>query len=262
MDTELINSCLMAKWIWKLYAAEQRLWPEILRENYLRQKDLLEDSHQPGSQFWNSIQKIKEVFSLGAKHSVRTRTPNRLWVDWWSGRTSFKVRLPTLFAISRDPEASVAHCHGTVGWNLLFRRELAPQEQVELVDLMQEIDGIHLSPTPDVISWVLEPSGKFSVCSSYRKLCEGSPRMHFTDLWCIAVPLKIRVFLWQLVRKRLSTNGNIRQRHGPSTDRCALCGEYEDTNHIFFECHLARFMWSAVRELLGCSWNPSCFSNL
>jgi hypothetical protein len=87
--------------------------------------------------------------------------------------------------------------------------------------------------------WSL-PSGEFSVKSLYRRLCEGS-------LWR---------FLWQLIRKRLPTNGNIRQRQGPITGRCALCGEHEDMNHIFFECHLARFMWSAVRELLGCSWNP------
>ena len=27
-------------------------------------------------------------------------------------------------------------------------------------------------------------------------------------------------------------------------------------------CPLARFMWSAARELLQCSWNPSCFADL
>jgi hypothetical protein len=36
----------------------------------------------------------------------------------------------------------------------------------------------------------------------------------------------------------------------------------EDTAHIFFLCPLARFMWSAVRELLGCTWNPTCFAEL
>ena len=27
-------------------------------------------------------------------------------------------------------------------------------------------------------------------------------------------------------------------------------------------CSLARFMWSAVRELLGCGWNPTCFADV
>ena len=96
----------------------------------------------------------------------------------------------------------------------------------------------------------------------YLKLCQGSPRKHFSEIWGIAVSLKIRVFLWQLVRKRLPSSDNICRRRGPASGRCALCDEPEDTNHIFFGCTLARFLWSAVRELLSCSWNPSCFAEL
>lgn len=33
----------------------------------------------------------------------------------------------------------------------------------------------------------------------------------------------------------------------------------EDASHIFFSCSLARFAWSVVRQLLGCSWNPMNF---
>jgi hypothetical protein len=25
--------------------------------------------------------------------------------------------------------------------------------------------------------------------------------------------------------------------------------------HIFFSCHLTKFMWASVREILGCNWN-------
>ena len=100
------------------------------------------------------------------------------------------------------------------------------------------------------------------VCSLYNKLCQGSPRKHFLEIWRIAVPQKIKIVLWQLIRKRLPSNDNIRRRRGPTTGRCALCDEFEDTNHIFFTCPLARFMWSAVQELLGCDWNPSCFADL
>jgi hypothetical protein len=30
VDTKLMNICLMAKWIWKVYAGEQGLWADIL----------------------------------------------------------------------------------------------------------------------------------------------------------------------------------------------------------------------------------------
>jgi hypothetical protein len=72
----------------------------------------------------------------------------------------------------------------------------------------------------------------------------------------------VRIFLWQLARKRLPSNENIRRRRGPTTGACALCGETEDNNHIFFSCPLAKFMWSAVRELLGHSWDPSCLPDI
>ena len=49
----------------------------------------------------------------------------------------------------------------------------------------------------------------------------------------VKVKVKICVFLWQLIRKRLLSNDNIARRRGPSTGLCALCGEFEDTNHIF-----------------------------
>ena len=76
------------------------------------------------------------------------------------------------------------------------------------------------------------------------------------------MPLKVRIFLWQLMRKRLPSSDNIARRKGPSNGLCVLCGEHEDSNHIFFGCVLAKFLWSAVRELLHCSWNPTCFAEL
>jgi hypothetical protein len=36
---------------------------------------------------------------------------------------------------------------------------------------------------------------------------------------------------------------------GPSDGRCALCGEWETCDHIFFNCHIAKFMWAGIREL-------------
>jgi hypothetical protein len=50
MDTT-IKTCIITKRIWKLYAGEQTLWVEILRNKYLKNKDLLVDAHQNGSEF-------------------------------------------------------------------------------------------------------------------------------------------------------------------------------------------------------------------
>ena len=81
-------------------------------------------------------------------------------------------------------------------------------------------------------------------------------------LWKAAIPLKIKIFLWQLFRDRLPSSNNIAIRHGPSDGTCALCGAHEDANHIFFNFHLARFAWSAVRETFAQNWNPHTASDL
>jgi hypothetical protein len=156
----------------------------------------------------------------------------------------------------------VASLWDNSGWHIPFHRVLGLRERVEWVNLMRGIEAIRPADSPGRMTWVLEPSGRFTVRSLYRKLCEGTPSKFFVAIWHLAIPSRIRIFLWQLARKRLPTNDNIRQRRGPSTGRCALCGEIEDTNHIFFECGMAKFMWSAVRKLLSCSWNPSCFADM
>jgi hypothetical protein len=59
--------------------------------------------------------------------------------------------------------------------------------------------------------------------------CAKVSAKYFSDIWRISSPLKIRVFLWKLVRKRLPSSDNTRHQHGPSMGRCAMCGEWEDT---------------------------------
>jgi hypothetical protein len=75
------------------------------------------------------------------------------------------------------------------------------------------------------------------------------------------VPPRIKVFLWQLIRSRLPSNDQVARRRGPFDSLCSLCEEPEDCNHIFFACHLARFMWEGARELLGTVWNPAGAGN-
>jgi hypothetical protein len=122
--------------------------------------------------------------------------------------------------------------------------------------LLREIGTPSLNDCPDEFTWAFEPSGKFSVKSLYRNLSVGDPRKHYVVIWKIYVPLKIWIFLWQLSLKRLPPSDNIKKLHGSTNGNCTLCGEYEDTNHIFFQCAPARFMWSIVRKLLSTTWNP------
>jgi hypothetical protein len=94
----------------------------------------------------------------------------------------------------------------------------------------------------------------------YKKLSEGASVAHARDVWAAKLPLKIRIFTWQLILDRLPSSQLVASRFGPATGRCALCDAPEDANHIFFTCSLARFMWSVARQLLECRWSPTSFA--
>jgi hypothetical protein len=91
---------------------------------------------------------------------------------------------------------------------------------------------------------------------------QGAAVAHAKDVWKIACPLKVRIFIWQLARGRLPANAQICHRHGPSDGLCKLCHTIEDVQHIFFNCPLARFAWSILREVFEVDWDPSSFADL
>ena len=93
----------------------------------------------------------------------------------------------------------------------------------------------------------------------YRKLSQGATVVHSRDLWTARLPLKIKIFTWQLALDRLPTSTRLAKRLARFDGKCAVCGEEEDASHIFFSCVLAKLGWSVVRRLLGCSWCPANF---
>ena len=71
------------------------------------------------------------------------------------------------------------------------------------------------------------------------------------------LPLKIKIFVWQLLRDRLPSGVAVRKRHGPGDGLCPLCGIPETGTHILFSCPAARFLWNFIYEALGPAWQAS-----
>ena len=81
-------------------------------------------------------------------------------------------------------------------------------------------------------------------------------------MWSIRLPLKIRIFMWQWIRGRVPSGVEVRKRNGPGSGICPLCGVPEDSNHIFFSCVSALFIWSCFREVVGGDWCHNNFPDL
>jgi hypothetical protein len=130
------------------------------------------------------------------------------------------------------------------------------------MELLEELRSQHLSDSEDSVSWNLEPSGVFSTKSLYLRMIQGASVVHAKDVWMSPCPLKVCILIWQLARNRLPSNGQIKRHHGNSDGNCVPCHRVEDEDHIFFNCPLAQFAWSSIRQLLNVNWNPSSFANL
>ena len=138
----------------------------------------------------------------------------------------------------------------------MFHRALDQEGMAHWHDLLAMLDSVALSEGRDEVTWALEQSGVYSISSMYRRLSQGATMAFAEDIWDARLPLKLKIFTWQLALDRLPTGIRLVDRHGPSSGRCVLCGEPEDASHVFFSCVLARLGWSVVRKLLGCSWAP------
>ena len=118
------------------------------------------------------------------------------------------------------------------GEGISFRCTFDYVSAAQWVELTEELRSVCLWEGPDVIRWALEPSGRFSVASLYRKLAQGATVLHSKDLWSARFPLKIKIFLWQLALDHLPSSTQLAKRTAHLDGTCALCGELEDAPHI------------------------------
>jgi hypothetical protein len=257
MNTKAMNICLMAKWLWRMFAGQDNdlLWLKLLRTKY-RTQDFFWGNAVGGSPFWHSLHKIKNFFKLGVRFHPGCNANISFWNDLWIGEEPLSVRFPNLFNKSSDTDLKLSQAHSQDGWRITFRRNLTQEDLASWQQLCGLVEDIDLEDVPTSISWRLEQSGKFSTRSLYLALCK-KPEVPLTKfIWDNHLPLKIKIFTWQLSRGRLPCNDQIHARGGCADGLCALCGQVETVDHLFFQCPLACFLWSGVRDQFSVDWNP------
>ena len=246
-NSKLMNVALLTKWWWRLAQNEKGLWADILRAKYFPDGNLFK-AKSKGSSFWNGIQAVRPAFAVGDQFIVNNGKSTRFWLDCWKGQTPLWQSYPQLFQLATDTHIMVADALRVHPPTISFFRPLEAGEATAWEALVAELEGWSLSHDQDQIDWKLAASRKFSVKSLYEKLTEGNELDMARRLWNAGIPLKIKIFMWQMFRNRLPTSDNVAKCNGLTNGTCAICGLGEDANHVFFRCCLARFAWSAVRD--------------
>jgi len=151
----------------------------------------------------------------------------------------------------RDPNARVSEVWSNEGWALTFHRSLTLPENDSYNHLLQFLSSVQMSGLEDGVEWALDKSKTFTTKSLYSLTHRGVCVREADNIWRAKVPLKIKIFLWQIDNNRLQTAQSLKQKGWQGSPLCALCGKTETVDHIFFHCSIARLIWCGIRDCLG-----------
>jgi hypothetical protein len=111
------------------------------------------------------------------------------------------------------------------------------------------------------IKWTLDKTQTFTTKSLYQLLTHGGVRdLLCTLVWKWKVPLKVKVFLWQMIHDKLQTATTLKRRGWHGSPLCCVCDRPETVDHIMFQCVFLRYLWCCVRDPLGCKEFPTSLS--
>jgi hypothetical protein len=128
-------------------------------------------------------------------------------------------------------------------------------------DLLRSCNNLSLSDQEDRIVWCLNKKG-FSVNSFYKKKVNDQVAVTYKFLWKSKLPQKIKIFIWLVVRNKILTKDNLKKRNWNGSQACCFCGYDESTDHLFFHCPIARYVWRVIQVALNLAVIPKSISDL
>jgi hypothetical protein len=144
-------------------------------------------------------------------------------------------------------------------FDIPFRRRL----RGELLDHWQYILNTLLSAPfhdeDDKITWSLNKNAIFSTRSVYTLLEKNLAGSHNNWIWKAKIPLKIKIFMWQLCQDAILSRENMKRRNWLGAPTCSFCRQVESNDHIFFTCNTSRVVWGVLASAMGARCIPTSF---
>ena len=85
----------------------------------------------------------------------------------------------------------------------------------------------------------------FSVRSMYRAITATNIIPHNYIIWKLKLPLKIKIFMWYLIKGVTLTKDNLARRRWKGSLKCC-CNLNEIIQHLFFDCQNTKFLWRMI----------------
>ena len=194
---------------------------------------------------------VKEHFFPRGKFVVQNGTLIRFWEDWWIGREPLMKQFPELYNIVRQKHQTVASVMSTLPLNISFRRALVGGKLKRWFDLVALVMNVNLGEAADRWEWNLGKHHMFSVKSMYNDLMQSGKTPENCALWKLRLPLKVKIFLWYIQKGVTLTKDSLLKRDWRGEETCCFCSCKETIQHLFFDCHLEKFVRNFVLVVSG-----------
>ncbi len=158
------------------------------------------------------------------------------------GDSPLSTQFLPIFRTVRKTNSRVQKCYGTNRWKWrkisLGFTPCSQSEEDLLRDFKCVLDGFNLTDGRDGIKWRWTQSEVFLVKSMYLFLQDsGVIDERFAHLWKLNLPLKVKIFVWLVLRRRMLTADLLLKRGWNGNGNCALClGANETADHLFAGC--------------------------
>ena len=243
---------MLASWIKSYHLDSSKIWRKLVDFKYDLSPNILCAEPNGCSPFWKGIFWAAKAAKMGFRWKIGNGNKIRFWSDVWIGNCSLAILFRDLFIIVNEQDLTVAQVWDGVDLKFAFRRCVSPALFDRWLELCQLVGSDSLSEEEIMPLWMLQSSGVYSVRSFYAIINNrGVVPVHTPAVWSLKVPPRLHVFLWLLANNRLLTRYNLSKRRHVDDLSCLFCSEPETCHHLFFDCVVAKMVWSTISELVG-----------
>ena len=246
-----LNRGLMLKWMWRFYTEKNSLWVRVVKAIHGNDGGVGRNIVTGTRSCWLTIVKearlLKEQgidFFEFCKLRVGDGSATVFWDDCWKDDRPLKAVFPRLYALELRKDICVKDKLSDPSIDFSFRRRTrGGEEQTQLDNLLESIGEVTLLPKADRFVWSLNNSQVYSVASMRSAIDDTrSSSISTVTRWIKIMTIKIKIFERKVKMNALPSRFNISRRGiDIASLSCPLCDNgIETTNHLFFNCYLAK----------------------
>eukprot|EP00253_Pinus_taeda_P030772 PITA_30772 len=255
---------------WRLITMET-LWTRVVKRKYIDpipMEDWIrsqEKKMKHSSVIWKATVEAFSVIEQGLAWKVGDGRHVRIGRDPWVGCNENFALSPGLlrhldskgfFTLNQVEKVG----HSTIwgqAWKNAEDLGLKIRWHNEWASYIKELhhSNVRLKSDQDVLMWAQGKTGEYSPKDGYSflmgKKSWAPPEWWSKNIWKLKCPLKSRIFLWCMLKRKIPTWGILQARFFIGPGRCPLCKmEGESINHLFTSCVVSTRIWEELVCLL------------